>query len=92
MHDGDIVTVELQPHADSRTIIGLDIGFVETYTAAIYLRLQNIDFGGMAIAALVHDPDLITVTRANPSPRPRPNPDTNPNPNPNPPCNITLEL
>ena len=57
MHDGDIVTVELQPHADSRTIIGLDIGFVETYTAAIYLRLQDIDFGGMAIAALVHDPD-----------------------------------
>ena len=68
MHDGDIVTIELQPHADSRTIIGLDIGFVETYTAAIYLRLQNVDFGGMAIAALVHDPDLIEVTRAQPQP------------------------
>ena len=68
MHDGDIVTIELQPHADSRTIIGLDIGFVETYTAAIYLRLQNVDFGGMAIAALVHDPDLIEVTRTQPQP------------------------
>ena len=41
MREGDIVSVELQPHADSRTTIGLDIGFVETYTAAIHMRLQE---------------------------------------------------
>ena len=62
MQPSEVVSIETRAHPQSRCVVGVDIGFVETYTAAVCFRLEDVDLGRLG-EKLAPGRELVVVSK-----------------------------